>query len=71
MNFYNQHRPEGTEAGELLLRRRRANLNHLCHYGSKVGGNHCKYDIREAFATDSTPYLWILKPTFYNRVGIS
>ena len=68
--FYNSHRPEGIEEGKLNLKRKKGNPNHYYNLPGKVGGTACKYEIREGFTTEKTPYLWILKPTFYNRVRI-
>lgn len=36
----------------------------------RTGGLYCKYEVKDAYNSEETPYYWILKPTFYNRVSI-
>ena len=55
----------------MQLRRRRVNPNHMFNYLPKAGGLYCKYKISSGFQADNSPYLWILKPTFFNRVSIN
>lgn len=44
------------------------NPNNFFNQSQKTGGVFSKYEIKDSFAIKNTPYLWILKPTFYNRV---
>lgn len=53
----------------LTLRRRRGNPNHLLPIDKAIHTNFCKYEVAPAYKIDDSPYLWILKPTSYNRVS--
>ena len=37
-------------------------------FDKKIHTVHSKYEVHDAFNNPSTKPLWILKPTFYNRV---
>lgn len=66
--FYNENNPQqSAHVEELRLRRRRMNPNNLFSLTPKNAGVHCKYQIHEGFKIENSPFLWILKPTFYNR----
>ena len=49
LRFYNNHRPESMELGEVSLRRRRVNPNHLYSLAPKTGGLYSKYEVRPGF----------------------
>jgi hypothetical protein len=71
--FFNDHThnpKDGKAKTSLLIRKRAINMGSSLHVDKKQLALTSKYEIKEAFTTPNSQYLWILKPTFYNRVTI-
>ena len=71
IKFYEANLPESDNFVEkekkrwLNIPRRRVSSN---NYDRRLGYQYSKPQIKDSFIGYNSSYLWILKPTFYNRV---
>ena len=69
--FYYAHAPDPPAKQKTALQiRKRTSLGGSFAVDKNAHTVHCKYEVREPFTSPNSKGMWILKPTFYNRVPI-
>jgi hypothetical protein len=68
--FYNDNNVKKEEKAKtsLAIRKKSINMSNSLQLDKKQHFSQSKYEISDVYSSPISKYLWILKPTFYNRV---
>lgn len=72
LNFYYEHTPQqpNSKQKSSLSIMKRPILSGSISLDKKTQPVHSKYEIKEAYTSPNSKGLWILKPSYFNRVNL-